>query len=262
MSHALLGLLALLVLSPVSSLDDYLKEMKTTKSAVQNFVQSSIGYGSLNYPSACSVIPMQKRPALVQAVGEFGRAFVKTEVFKKWYEDFREGRRPAKPDLLPLSAESRKMQIAEFKKNIAEQEKAQADAPADQKAIYKDVLTALRSMLKELENQKKSADAEMDEYIRQANATASQEYKAKLETFEKEYPAGNPKPLLQRRLREFLESTATVDFTAKLVKKGDTWEFANPAYEKKDRNWKMAFRAGKETIETARTFAKDWLKEL
>ena len=261
MKYGLLGLLALLLL-PVAGLDDYLKEMKTTKTAVQDFVQSSIGYGSLYYPSACSKIPKDKRPALVRAVGDFARTFVKTDVFKQWYEGYREDRKPKEPELMPLSAETRKKQIADMKKAIADQEKAQASAPADQKALYKDIITSFRESLKQFENQDKSNDAQMDAYIKQANAAATQEYKEKLAKFESEYPAGNPKALVRRRLQEFLDISANVDYNAKLVKKGDMWEFANPAYENKDGKWKMAFRAGKETTEAARAVAKDWLKDL
>jgi hypothetical protein len=38
--------------------------------------------------------------------------------------------------------------------------------------------------------------------------------------------------------------------------------FENPEYEKKPREWKMCFRAGRETIETARVYASNWLKEI
>ena len=87
-------------------------------------------------------------------------------------------------------------------------------------------------------------------------------YKEKLAAWEKEYPAGDPKPLLKLRLREFLDATGNVDFGAKLVKKGDALVFVNPAYENKESRWKTAYRAGKEDTEAARAIAQQWLKEL
>jgi hypothetical protein len=159
-------------------------------------------------------------------------------------------------------ADSRAKQLAELKANIAEQEKAQANAPADQKGIYNDVLTALRQMVKELEKPDPAQDAQMDAYIKEANAEAAKQYKEKLAAWEKEYPAGDPKPLLKRRLKEFLDATGNVDYGAKLVKKGDAMVFVNPAYENKDSRWKTAFRAGKDATEAARAIAQQWLKEL
>ncbi len=92
MHHVLLGMLAFLMFVPASGIDDYLTDMKTTKNAVQDFVQSGISYGSFSYPSACSAIPKSKRAAVVRAVGDFARSFVKTDVFKKWYAELREQR--------------------------------------------------------------------------------------------------------------------------------------------------------------------------
>jgi len=262
MHHVLSGLLALLLLAPVSGIDEYLPQMKTTKTAVEDFVQSGIAYGSFSYPSACKAIPKEKRAALVRTVGDFARTFVTTDTFKKWYAGFREERKPSKPELTPPAAETRNKQIAEIKASIAEQEKAQAKAPADQKGIYKDVIASLRSMVTQLESQDKSQDAQMDGYIKQGNAQQMQEYNEKLAAYEREYPAGDPKPLIRKRLQDFLRGSAGVDYDAKLVKKDKVWVFANPAYEKKDNNWKTAYRAGKEATEAARAVATEWLKAL
>jgi flagellar biosynthesis GTPase FlhF len=261
MHHFLPGLAALLLLIPASGLDDYLAVMKTTKTGVQDYIESSIMYGSFSFPSACRAIPKEKRAAVVRAVGDFARTFVKTDTFKKAYAELREQRKPSKPEATPLSAETRKRQIAELKVTIAEQEKAQASAPAEQKGIFKDILTSLRSMVKQLETQDKSQDAQMDEFIKQSNAMAMQQYNEKVASFEKEYPAGDPKPLIRKRLQEFLKASASVDYDARLVKKDKQWIFQNPAYENKDRNWKLAYRAGKEATEAARAFATEWLKE-
>jgi len=74
---------------------------------------------------------------------------------------------------------------------------------------------------------------------------------------EKRYPS-DAKALIKQRLTEFLEVSATVDFTAQL--NGSV--FANPRYEAKSGQWKMCFRAGKEVVAAAREEAQAWLKEL
>lgn len=257
---AALVLLPLLAMSP--GIEDHLAAMKTTKEAVQDFVESGIAYGSFSYPTACAAIPMAKRAAVVRAVGEFARSFTKTQTFLQWYASYRDEKKPSAPEATPAMADSRAKQIADLKASIAEQEKNQAKAPADQKGIYRDVIASLRQMVKELEKSDPEQDAQMDAYIKQGNDEATKQYKEKVATWEKEYPAGDPKPLLKRRLKEFLDATANVDFAAKLVTKDDAMVFVNPAYENKDGRWKTAFRAGKDATEAARAFAQQWLKEL
>ncbi len=253
-------LMPFVVLAP--GLDEYLGPMKTTKSAVEEFIQSDIGYGSFSYPGACAAIPMAKRAALVRAVGEFARSFTKSAAFLAWYDTYREEKKPSAPTTTPAMADTRAQQIAELKKSIAEQEKAQANAPADQKGIFRDVLASLRQMLKEVQKADPAQDAQMDSFIKQSNEQAMQDHKAKLAAWEKDYPAGDPRPLLRKRLKEFLDLSATVDFNAKLVKQDDMMVFVNPAYESKEGGWKTVFRAGKEATDAARAFAQQWLKEL
>jgi hypothetical protein len=262
MKNLIVAALLLPFLAVAPGIDDHLASMKATKADVQDFIQGDIGYGSFSYPTACAMIPTGKRAAVVRAVGEFARAFTKTQTFLEWYASYREDKKPSAPEPTPLMAELRAKQIAELKANIAGQEKAQANAPADQKGIFRDVLTALRQMLKDLENQNTGQDAQTDAYIKQANAEATKQYKEELDAWEKKFPAGDPKPLLKLRLKEFLDVTNNVDYSARLVKKADAMVFVNPAYENKDGRWKTAFRAGKEATEAARAIAQQWLKEL
>ncbi len=262
MKYILTVALLSLVLFIGAGIDDVLGDMKTTKPAVQDFIQSSFGYGMLSYPSACSAIPEQKRASVVRSVGEFAKAFTATDLFKKWYSSFRDGRKPASPEQMPLAAEARSRQVAEIKKQLAEQEEARASAPADQKAMYNDIVKALKDVLKQVEKVDKSQDAQMDIFVRQANEQSMKEYKEKLAAFEAEFPEGNPKPLVKRRLQRFLDLTKDVDFQARLVKKGDVMVFVKEEYENKDAAWKMAFRAGREAVEAGRAFAGSWLKEL
>ncbi|MFN8134973.1 MAG: hypothetical protein U0Z17_07030 [Bacteroidales bacterium] len=66
-------------------------------------------------------------------------------------------------------------------------------------------------------------------------------------------------------LQEFLDISGDIDFKAQLLPKNQygIQQFANPVYEReKSREWKMLYRAGKEPVAAARTFAQNWLKEL
>lgn len=254
--------LAILLTTLGAGLQDYLAEMKTTMNRVEGYVQDNFSYGNFVYPSACALIPNARRPAIVRAAWEFARAFTTTAAFASWYNELRDQRKPGAPALTPSMAESRAEQIAATKKQIAETEKDAASAPASQQGIFKDILTALRSSLNEAAGVDKSKDAEMEKLIVQMNEAAKKEYADKLEEYEREYPKGNPRPLIRRRLEAFLEKTKGVDFGAKLLKKEKVMVFAKPEYENRPGEWKLAFRAGKEATETSRSFANDWLRSL
>jgi hypothetical protein len=83
--------------------------------------------------------------------------------------------------------------------------------------------------------------------------------------WEEAYPA-DFRAAVGKRLREFLALSATVDFGAKLVPCKDASPplscFADPTYEKQTPAWKRCYRAGKQPVEAARTFAANWLREL
>jgi hypothetical protein len=66
--------------------------------------------------------------------------------------------------------------------------------------------------------------------------------------------------LVKQRLQDFLEISASVEFDEEL-NTGDR-KFANPEYERKNDQWKMCYRAGKEVVHAAREFAEKWLAEL
>lgn len=79
------------------------------------------------------------------------------------------------------------------------------------------------------------------------------------EAWEKTYPS-DPAVMIKKRLQEYLQVAATVDFSAKLTGSGKKQLFTNPAYEKKPLKWKAIFRAGKEVNDVVTAFVKEWLK--
>lgn len=81
------------------------------------------------------------------------------------------------------------------------------------------------------------------------------------EAWEKTYPV-DPSVLVKKRLQEYLQLAATVDFTAKLTEpdKYKIKKFVNPVYEKKSLKWKAIYRAGKEVNDVVTAFVKEWLK--
>ena len=88
-----------------------------------------------------------------------------------------------------------------------------------------------------------------------------QNYDRQVADWEAKYPS-NHLLYVKKRLQEFLNETADIDFDAELVTKNGKKYFVNRAYESKGNRWKMAFRAGKDVITTARTFVEKWMSEI
>jgi hypothetical protein len=70
----------------------------------------------------------------------------------------------------------------------------------------------------------------------------------------------DPNVTVRRRLQQFLDETAGIDYDAKTS--GSSHAFVDAGYEAKSPLWKMGFRAGREATEAARAFAKEWMEEL
>ncbi|OSZ80263.1 hypothetical protein CAP36_03145 [Chitinophagaceae bacterium IBVUCB2] len=79
--------------------------------------------------------------------------------------------------------------------------------------------------------------------------------------WEKRYPA-DPSSIVKKRLQEYLQLVATVDFNAALTApdKYNIKKFVSPAFEKKPNKWKAVYRAGKEVNDVVTAFVKEWLK--
>lgn len=101
--------------------------------------------------------------------------------------------------------------------------------------------------------------------LRKPYEIEDQRYKEEHAKWEQDYPP-EYRAAIAKRLREFLALSATVDFGAKLVPCKNSWQrhscFADPTYEKKADEWKRCYRAGKQPVDAARTFATAWLQEL
>ncbi|MEI9945940.1 MAG: hypothetical protein WDN26_17180 [Chitinophagaceae bacterium] len=86
-------------------------------------------------------------------------------------------------------------------------------------------------------------------------------YNENMKYWEKNYPA-DYKDLIKARLQKYLTLAATVDFSAELTEKNGKKYFVKQEYERKNADWKMIYRAGKDVYETSKAFAESWMKEL
>lgn len=202
----------------------------------------------------------EQRALLARAAIALARAYTGTADFARRYAEFREGQRPERDQVAQTGDEAAADQQKEMENAIREAQQAAASLPPD---LRKQMEAQIAEMKKQFAAQaadpemKKARDAAVPEMARQADA----DYKERLAQFEKDYPA-DAKQLIARRLRAFLDVSATVDFSAKLVEKDKKMRFADPALEAKPSEWKLLYRAGKPAVDAARAAAQEWLKAL
>lgn len=260
----MIGVIAVSVGGAVA-LQDVLPRLGITSEAAQDHFWYSLSGGYLSYPDArvLKKIPPAERAEIVSMIGSLAKAYTKSDDFAERYSQWREGRKPEPPEEPQTMDAQRLEQKAQLEASLKESEESLKTMPADLQEQMKPVLEMLRQQIKELD----SADNpmfndEMAGYQKAAFDEQVRSYQKELKEWELENPP-DPNQLVKRRLKEFLEETNGIDFAAEL-KPGREGKmvFVNPTLEQKPSQWKMAFRAGRETVDAARAFAQQWLQEL
>ena len=257
MKRLSIALLFLLTLSAVGA-NDVLQTMKLKPADASQDLMYSLVNGSVSVWRVRDTFRKASpamRASLVEQTLIWTKAYVSSPQFAKDYAAFREQEKPQPPERTQTVeqelAEQRKQRdadLAETKKNIASMP---AEYRKDAEEAYKQTVAAMKQM-----DTPEYRKMERDGIVMQRKAE-DQDYAERTAEWQKQYPA-DPRQLVKLRLQEFLSETANVDFAAKLNGR----KFANAAYEGKSSEWKLAYRAGREATEKARTFAQGWLKEL
>ena len=199
------------------------------------------------------------RVALVNFALTLSRTFVESDEFKRRYADHREANGP---DPLPEAQTADAIfakQRAGFEAQVAEMRKLFDQITPEQRTTLEEGWKQMRDQLDAMEKGDKRK--EIEALLADQRNEQVRSRQAAMTAFEKTYPA-DPRALVAMRLRHFLEVTADVAYDAKLVDTGKQKTFADPAFEAKPAEWKMAFRAGKPATDAARTFAQKWLADL
>jgi hypothetical protein len=208
-------------------------------------------------------VPPEDRAVLVNLIGEFARLYTESEEFAGHYRQYREERKPTPPNPPTTAEEDRTAQKQEYQRSLKELGEVMSSMPPDQKKMMQETLTMIEEQLRALDNPDNPMfGAEMDEIKRHGYEAEMEDHKLRLAEWNKEYPE-SPGQMIQLRLRQFLSESEGVDFDAKLKRRTDgKMIFDNPAYESKPPNWKLCYRAGRETVESARAFAQRWMTEI
>lgn len=186
-------------------------------------------------PLLASIVSGDKKTA-AHDLCEYVKAYVNSPQFRADYQQAREAARPESEQA-----------VAEHYATMKEAVKGMEEQYAVLKAAKQVPEAALTEFEKTIAQMKVKLAAQEDPMPHKTR-------------WDRLYPE-DPAVMVRARLNEYLETLATVDFSAKLTgTSAKNLKFANPVYEKKSLKWKAIYRAGKDVNDVAAVFAREWLK--
>ncbi len=242
---------------------DLWQQLGLTKETGTTKIRESFLYGYLQYYGARNIKNIAKgdRAAVAKELLAYTRKYVESEAFKKEYTVYRNQSRPQPPRAPKTEDEIRKEMVDDTKKSIEKTEATLKTIQPDLKKIFEDNLELQKKRLKEFQDPNNKPIKIMAKGEQQNFEYGTKEYNARMKEWEEKKPE-NPLGFVKGRLQEMLDATKEVDFDAELTEKYGKKVFVNATYERKNSNWKYAFRAGKEVTETVRSFAQQWISEI
>ncbi len=241
---------------------DVLTQLGITATAAREAVNSVINSGLMNpgLPSkAFKMLPPAARADAATAGVAWLKTYTATPDFKQQYAKIRNNRKPQPPVFQGTPEDELKKMADEQARQSEESMKALASLPADQRKQIEDAMKQAQAMAAKMdtpEMRKMRLDA-----IKAQRDQETKNYQKALADWQRDFPE-NPNGAIARRLHEFLDLSATVDFNAKLIPQNSVMLFENSAYQNKPEQWKLCFRAGKEATAAARAAVQAWLKEI
>jgi hypothetical protein len=209
------------------------------------------------------------RAAAVTAAAAVARSYAESDAFRERYALERRAGRPQEIQGTTLTAKDVDKQAADSAKVMTDIQSAMKDLPPEMRKMMESMMKEagtegdlgdLDAALAEGKKAAQEGAAAQKQAIAKTNAAAAKSQQSAKE-FDAAYPA-NPDQFVARRLREFLDYSATVPDSAVLVPRSGKMIFADPELEKKPEYWKQLYRAGKPAREAARAAAAAWLKTL
>lgn len=243
-----------------------LQQFKTDEENAKSNIFYAVSGPSFYIPNVKSLkdLALGDRVSLIESMGKNIKEYVASKEFIGKYNQLREDRKPTPPEGPKYSAQLKEEARANLKNSITETEKSKLQMAKDQQAMFDELIATLKQQLAEIDDPEKTMfKPEMDEYIKQGYQMQMDNYNKTVSEWEIEYPTDNPNPMIKKWINTFLEKSADINFAAKTTKAKDgKIKFVDKEYEYKDSQWKLYYRAGKETVNAARTFAQNWLNEL
>jgi hypothetical protein len=201
------------------------------------------------------------RSAITMDLLTHAKKYLTSDEFARLYAAERENNKPHLSSA-PATPEAYRQQLIDQAKQTADDaQKYYDNASAENKALFKSSLDDAKKYLEDVQK----PDNELLKYYADSYPTLLGFYqKDSIDyavTWKEEYPE-NPMFFVKKRLQEFMEATADIDFNAATVERNGRIYFADHKYESKNNRWKMAFRAGSDVVQTSRTFVQQWINEI
>lgn len=246
-------------------LKNLLKQFNVSEQNAKDNIFSDVSGPSFYIPNVKMLkdLAIGDRASMVEAVGNNVKEYTSSKEFTQKYNEFRENRKPSPPEKPKSAAEQKKEYQDNMNKSIAEMKKSKSQAAKDQQGMFDDIIKNLEQQLKDIDDPNNPMfSPELDTYSQQGYQLQVEQYNKELANWEAEYPVNNQKPIVKKWLETFLNNSKDIDFNAQLKTQNGKQVFVNPEYERKNYEWKLYFRAGKEPVETARKFVQSWLNEI
>jgi len=242
--------------------EDFLQQLGITKVSANEKITNSIlgGYLDQYGLQKAKNIALGNRGAVTKDLLAYTKQYVNSAAFQKEYNLLRENNKPV-PNSIQSPEEMRTGMIEQYKKSVAETEANMKKSDSSMKKIFEPILVSLRQELKNAEDPNNKMLANYKKNYPEMIKSMEASYQQRLADWEAKYPA-DKLVFVKERLKQFMEETSNIDFSASLIEKNGKKYFTNPAYEHKGNRWKLAFRAGKEVVEPARAFVQGWIAEI
>lgn len=248
----------------VVSAADVLADLGVSASAARQAVLAGLSNGSPSYGPAAAAMRKASpavRVQLVEGAVAWARAYTTSPEFKAAYTALRDSKKPTAPVFTGTPEEELARRQAKEQKEQAESsdamKKALASMPPDQRAQLEGAMKEAAAAMQQLNTP--AMRTMMVDGIRMERDTKSRQYQDDLKKWQEQYPE-NPAPIIAARLRAFLDTTADVNFDAKLETRNGKLRFVDPSYEARSSTWKACYRLGKEPLTAARTAIGAWLR--
>ncbi len=241
---------------------ELLTQLGMTKTSADQKITNSILWGSLDGYGVKNLknLATGNKAAITKDLLEYTKKHVASQAFIKEYAKLKESNKPT-VDPVQTPEDFEKQTLAQLKKSLTELENAVKTADKDLKPIFEASLKDVQKQYKEAQDPKNKQFVNYREAYPKSVEFTKQLLETRLADWEKKYPT-NHLIFVKQRLKEFLNETKDIDFSAELVEKNGKKRFVNPTYERKGNRWKMGFRAGKEVVETSRAFVEKWIAEI
>jgi hypothetical protein len=241
---------------------DGLSQMGLTVEATKEAVGTILSAGIYNpgLPAkAFKMLPPSARAQAVTSAVAWVKTYTTTTEFKSQYARVRNTQRPEAPTWDTTPEQELQKADDDQKQQMEQSKQAIAALPPEQRKALEEALKNAAEMSAKM-NTPESRKMRLDD-IKAERAATMKEYDEAVAKWKQDYPE-DPGPVIGKRLREFLQMSADVDYSAKLKTQDGTSTFENPAYQSKSSQWKMCYRAGREATAAARAAVQAWLTEL